>query len=208
MKDRYDNVDEYIEDLKQEIPKKDKCATHWYNLGLAFLSKRDFTAAEEAFLNALRQSPHLAEAYVQLGGICMERGDMEGCLRYNQEAANCRPKFAIPQSNIAFVHLQNGEPDKAIAALEKALKWDPSFVQARNALATAQFMKGNLEASEKTCRDLLADQPEFAPAWQNLALALFEQGRHDEAINACDRARELGHEIPEGFLEELKPYRK
>lgn len=208
MKDRYDDLDEYIADLKAAIAADAKCASHHYNLGLALLSKRDFTAAEEAFLNALRNSPHLAEAYVQLGGICMQRGDMEGCMRYNQEAANCRPKFSIAQSNIAFAHLQQGEPDKAIKALDKALGWDPKFVQARNLLATAHFMQGKLEESENDCRQLLADEPEFAPAWHNLALALFEQGRREEAIEACDRAQSLGFDVPEGFLAELAPFRK
>ena len=78
MKERYDDLDEYIADLKKEIEANAQCATHYYNLGLALLSKRDFVAAEEALLNAVRNSPHLAEAYVQLGGICLERGDLEG----------------------------------------------------------------------------------------------------------------------------------
>ena len=86
MKERYDDLDEYIADLKKEIEANAQCATHYYNLGLALLSKRDFVAAEEALLNAVRNSPHLAEAYVQLGGICLERGDLEGCLHYNEEA--------------------------------------------------------------------------------------------------------------------------
>lgn len=208
MKERYDDIDEYIRDLQREIMRNDNCASHYYNLGMAFLSKRDFAAAEEAFLNSIRNSSHLAEAYVQLGGICLQRGDLDGCLRYNEEAANCRPKFAIPQGNIAFVHIQRGEPDKAIEALQKALQWDPDFVQAKNALATAYFMKGDLEESEKASRELLKNHPDFAPAWNNLALALFEQGKQKDAIQAADHAAELGFEVPEGFLEELKPFRK
>ena len=74
MKERYDDLDEYIADLKKEIEANAQCATHYYNLGLALLSKRDFVAAEEALLNAVRNSPHLAEAYVQLGGICLVAG--------------------------------------------------------------------------------------------------------------------------------------
>lgn len=102
MKARYDDLDEYIADLKAEIAQNEQCATHYYNLGLALLTKRDFVAAEESFLNAVRNSPHLAEAYVQLGGICLERGDLDGCLRYNEEAANCRAKFPVPWSNICL----------------------------------------------------------------------------------------------------------
>jgi Flp pilus assembly protein TadD len=204
MKARYDDLDEYIADLKEEISQNEQCATHYYNLGLALLTKRDFVAAEEAFLNAVRNSPRLAEAYVQLGGICLERGDLDGCLRYNQEASQCRAKFPVPWSNIAFVHLQRGEPDKAITALRKALKWDPKFVQAKNALATAYYMKGEFEACENICNELLKEQPGFAPAWNNLALARFDRGNYAGATEAAEKARELGYEVPEAFLEELR----
>lgn len=206
MKARYDDIDEYIADLKAEIAQNEQCSNHYYNLGLALLTKRDFVAAEEAFLNAVRNSPHLAEAYVQLGGICLERGDLEGCLRYNEEAANCRAKFPVPWSNIAFVHLQRGEPDKAITALNKALKWDPKFVQAKNALATAYYMKGDFAVSEKICTELLQAEPGFAPAWNNLALARFDLGNYTGAAEAVQKAQELGFDVPQGFLEELKAH--
>ncbi len=206
MKARYDDLDEYIADLKAEIADNEQCANHYYNLGLALLTKRDFIAAEEAFLNAVRNSPHLAEAYVQLGGICLERGDLDGCLRYNEEASNCRAKFPVPWSNIAFVHLQRGEPDKAITALNKALKWDPNFVQAQNALATAYFMKGDSEACETQCLSIIKKEPAFAPAWNNLALAYFDRGEFAKAKEAADKAQELGFEVSEGFLEELKTH--
>ena len=70
MKDRYENLDEYIADLRAALSQNDGCANHHYNLGVALLSKGDFVAAEESFLAAVRNSSHLAEAYVQLGGIC------------------------------------------------------------------------------------------------------------------------------------------
>ena len=207
MKAKYDDLDEYIRDLQEEIKTSDKCANHYYNLGLAFLAKRDFMAAEDAFLKAVANSPRLAEAYVQLGGICQHKGDLDGCLHYNEEAANVRPKFAIPQSNIAYVHLQRGEPDKAMDAIAKALSWNPNFVQAKNALGLAHHMKREHEAAEKTFRELLAEEPEFAPAWHNLALTLSEVGRWDEAIEASDRAAALGYEAPEAFLKELAAHR-
>ena len=208
MKAKYEDIDEYIHDLQEEIKTNEKCANHYYNLGLAFLSKRDFVAAEDAFLKAVENSPRLAEAYVQLGGICQGRGDLDGCLHYNEEAANVRPKFAIPQSNIAYVHLQKGEPEKAMSAITKALQWNPNFVQAKNALGLAHHMKGEYEAAETVFRDLLRDQPDFAPAWHNLALTLFETGRFDDALEASDKAVSLGYEVPQGFLQELEPYRK
>ncbi|MDR1857084.1 MAG: tetratricopeptide repeat protein [Desulfovibrio sp.] len=207
MKDRYDDIDEYIADLKDEIGKNEQCATHHYNLGVALLSKRDFVAAEEALLEAVRNSPNLAEAYVQLGGICQDRGDLEGCLRYNEEAANCRPKFSVAWSNIAFVHVQRNDPDKALDAVDKALKWDPGFIQAMNVKAVALYMKGEYEKTEELCMAILNKEPHFAPAWMNLALACFEREDFGKAVQAADKAQELGYDVPEAFMEELRPHR-
>ena len=208
MKQRYDDIDEYIADLKKEIASNEQCANHHYNLGMALLTKRDFMGAEESFLAALRNSPRLAEAFVQLGGICLERGDLDGCLRYNEEAANCRAKFPIPWSNIGFVHIQRGDPTKAIAALKKALKWDPNFIQAHNALSTAYFMDGDFDACLESCTEVLRREPGFAPAWNNMALALFEKGEFERAVEAADKAQEGGFEVRPEFLADLAQYRK
>ncbi len=207
MKSQYDDIDEYIADLKSEIQQNDKCANHYYNLGLALLTKRDFMGAEDAFLAAVRNAPRLAEAFVQLGGICLERGDLDGCLRYNEEAANCRAKFPVPWGNIGFVHIQRGEPDKAITALKKAIKWEPNFIQAHSALATAFFMQGDYKASEEACNEALRREPNFAPAWNNLALALFEQSEFARSVEAADKAVTLGFEVRSEFLAELEPHR-
>ena len=71
MKDRYTDINEYIRDLQEEIQKDPKCAIHHYNLGVAMLSVGDYGEAENCFLEAIRQSAHLAEAYVQLGGLIL-----------------------------------------------------------------------------------------------------------------------------------------
>ena len=142
MKDRYTDIHEYIHDLQAEIEKDPKCAIHHYNLGVAMLSLGDYAEAEECFLNAVRNSGHMAEAFVQLGGLCLRRGDLDGCMQYNKEAAQCRAKFPVAWGNIGFVHLQKGEVDEAIAALHKALTWDPKYLQARATFASALYMKG------------------------------------------------------------------
>lgn len=204
MKEQYSNLDNYIADLKAEIAQNENCANHHYNLGVALLSKSDFMAAEESFLAAVRNSPHLAEAYVQLGGVCLHRGDLEGCLRYNEEAANCRAKFPIPWGNIGFVHLQRGEAEKAVSALQKALNWDPDFIQAMATLGAAYFMLGDYDASIEISNKAIARQESFAPAWNNLSLAYFEKGDREKAAEYAAKAVELGFDVRPEYLDELK----
>ncbi len=204
MKENYESLDEYIADLQSEIEENEgKCANHHYNLGVALLSKSDYMAAEDSFLEALRQSPRLAEAYVQLGGICLSRGDLDGCLRYNEEAAQCRAKFPVPWGNIGFVHLQRGETDKAIAALKKALKWDKDFIQAKATLGAALYMAGQIDASIALSNEVIDKHPAFGPAWNNLSLAWLEKGDRDKAKEFALKAVEFGYEVEDSYLKEL-----
>jgi len=203
MKERYESLDEYITDLQAEIAVNEDCANHYYNLGVALLSKKDYVASEEAFLTAVRKSPRLAEAYVQLGGLCLHRNDLEGCLRYNQEASQIRAKFSVPQANIGFVYLQMGELNKAIKALTKALDWDPEFVQARVTMASACFMEGKYDECIEHSNIVLKKVPQFAPAWNNLALALFEKEKYTDAMDAAHKADEFGYPVDPKFMKEL-----
>ena len=162
---------------------------------MAMLAKHDYVEAESAFLNAVRLSPRLAEGFVQLGGLCLQRGDYEGCLRYNTEASNIRAKYAVPQANIGFCHLQMGDIKKAKSALIKALKWDPEFLQARTTLASAYFMEGNYDACIEESSAVIKAQPVFGPAWNNLALAYFEKEEFKKAAEAVEQAQKCGYEV-------------
>ncbi|MGE4506806.1 MAG: hypothetical protein AB7D51_15780, partial [Desulfovibrionaceae bacterium] len=100
MDKQYNNVDEYIADLRENLAKNKDCGNTLYNLGVAHLSKREYMEAERYFRDAVEASPKMAEANVQLGGIAMQRGDLQSCLDYNVLATQQRPFFAVPWGNI------------------------------------------------------------------------------------------------------------
>lgn len=204
MKERYDDLDEYIADLQAEIAQSENCANHYYQLGMAMLAKKDYSEAEDAFLNSVRLSPRLAEGFIQLGGLCLQKGDYEGCLRYNEEASNIRAKYAVPQANIGFCHLQLGNVKKAKTALNKALTWDEGFLQARTTLASAYFMEENYDECIVQSMKVIRQEPNFAPAWNNLALAYFEKGEYEKADDAVKNAQKGGYEVPAAFLVDLE----
>ena len=114
------NVEEYIARQEAAIASNPDCGTSHYNLAVALLGQKKYDEAEKELHEAIGCSPTLAEAYVQLGGISLQRGDLENCLYYNKQAVQTRAGFAEGYSNIGFVYLQQGKPDEAIPALEKA----------------------------------------------------------------------------------------
>ena len=190
------NVEEFIVTQRAAIASNPDCGNSHYNLAVALIGLQKYDEAEKALKEAIHCSPTLAEAYVQLGGICLHRGDLDGCLAYNQQAIQSRAGFAEGWGNIGFVQLQKGEIDKAIDALEKATKWNPNFIQAYATLANAYLMK------------VLQLEPSFAIAHNNLAIAYLEKGEYEMAAEHCAKAVELGYKVAPEILKEVDEHRK
>ena len=50
--------------------------------------------------------------------------------------------------------------------------------------------------------------PDFAPAHHNLAIAYLEKGEAKAAIEHCERALELGYDVPAEILDEVEKLKK
>ncbi len=212
------NADEHIARLRGQITENEECGTTHYNLAVALMGKQEYAEAEKVLHDAVDNSPTLAEAYVLLGGICLQRGDLEGCYRFNQRATKARAGFAEGYGNMAFVLLQlvdgkdskddEEKVDKAIKHLKKAIIHNKKFIQAYTTLGTAYFMKGLVQEGIKANLEAIAMAPDFPIAHNNLAVAYLEIEDFEKAITHCDKAKEFGFEVAEQLLEELAPHRK
>ncbi len=211
------NVDEHIADLRSKIAQNTECGTTHYNLAVALIGKKEYDEAEDVLHDAIECSPNLAEAYVLLGGLYLQRGDLDGCLRYNRHAIKARAGFAEGYGNIAFVLLQQctGEDsdedkkkvDEAIKMLKKAIIHNSKFVQAFTTLGTAYFMKGLVKEGIEANKEAVRIQPDFPIAHNNLAVAYLELEEYKLALEHCDRARELGYDTPQALIDELEAHR-
>jgi tetratricopeptide (TPR) repeat protein len=201
------NVEEYIARQQAAIAANPDCGTSHYNLAIGLLGLKKYDEAEKELFAAIECSPTLAEAYVQLGGISLQRGDLEGCLHFNKRAVQSRAGFAEGYGNIGFVQLQLGNIEEAISALEKAIRWNPKFLQAYTTLANAYLMKGMIDESIDTSMKVIAIEPEFAVAHNNLGIAYLEKEEYSLAVKHLDKAVELGYEVASEIMDEIKKYR-
>ncbi len=197
------NADEYIAKQRAAIASNPECGTSHYNLGVALLGKKFYDEAEKELLEAVEHSPTLAEAYVQLGGICLKRGDTEGCLSYNQRSVHSRAGFAIGHGNIGFIKLQMGQIDDAIVSLEKAIKYNNKFLQAYTTLANAYLMRDMIDESIETNMKALELEPDFPVVHNNLAIAYLEKGEKELAAEHVKKAEKLGYEVAPEILQEI-----
>lgn len=201
------NVEEYIARNRASIASNPDCGMSHYNLAVGLLGQKKYDEAKKELHTAVDCSPNLAEAYVQLGGICLHFEDLDGCLAYNKQAVKSRAGFSEGYGNIGFVLMQKGEIDEAIGQLQKAITFNSKFLQAYTTLANAYFMKGLIDESIETSKKALKLEPLFAIAHNNIAISYLEKGLYDLAISHCDKALELGYEVSPDLLKEIEKHR-
>lgn len=197
------DVDEYIAIQRAAIAQNPECGNSHYNLAVALMGLKKYDEAEGELHTAVGCSPTLAEAYVQLGAICMQRGDLEGAMYYNQMSVKSRAGFSPGYANIGFL-LQKGEVDEAIKNLQKAVVYNSKFVQAFTTLGNAYLMKGLVDESIEANKKAIEIQPEFPVPYYNIGLGYLEKGEIELAAQNIEKAASLGYEVPEKILEEIK----
>ena len=201
------NATEYIAKCRDALASNPESDMTHYNLAVALLGIKEYKEAENELQAAIDCSPNFAEAFVQLGGLCLQRGDLDGCLAYNQHATKVRTGFSEGYGNIGFVQLQMGNVDEAIKSLQKAIIYNSKFLQAYATLANAYLMRGLIKESILTNLKVLKMEPSFAVAHNNLAIAYLENKEYDLAVKHCDKAIDLGYEVAPEILKDIETHR-
>lgn len=205
--DKPKDVEEYISVHKSAVDQNPDCGNSHYNLAVGYVGQRRLEEAERELHAALECSPNLAEAYVLLGGICLNRGDLDGCLNFNRKAVQVRPGFSEGYGNIGFVELQRGNVDEAIKNFERATTFNFRYVQAFANLGNAYLMKGLVEEAIAANQKAIKLAPDFAPAHNNLTIAYLEKGEFALAIEHCDKAVALGFDVAAPIRQEIDEHR-
>lgn len=200
-------TDEYIDAQQEVLSHNPECGTTRYNLALALIRQGRWEDAATELMEAVRCCPTLAEAYVALGGIYLQKGELDACVNANKNALAARPRFSLPYGNLGFAYMQMGQPEFAVQVLERAITLNPKFVQAHATLANAYFALGRLDESITASKRALELDNTFAPAHNNLAVAYCEQNNYQLAIEHCDKAISFGFAVATQFLDELAQHR-
>jgi tetratricopeptide (TPR) repeat protein len=176
----------------------------WFNLGSAREAAGDLDAAEEAFREAIRWSPVVANRYrggvppfpwrahLRLGRILAKRGMADEAAEQFRLAAETNPEGAEPLVALGNVLAERGRRDDAERALREALTRSPDDPLAHYNLGLLRDEAGDTAGAVASYRAAVSAAPEFAAAWNNLAVALYRSGDLEGARAAALRAARLG----------------
>lgn len=152
----------------------------YYNLGSISLSREDYPATEQYWLQfAERQNEPTAFIWSNLGAVAEMQRKTEAARSYLEKALEIDPDFANAYYNLGEHHLHTGEISAARAAIAKYREKAPSESDAYYLLAAVELKAGNAALAMQHLKT--AFKQGFKSADQILAEGYFEslQGKKE-----------------------------
>jgi hypothetical protein len=155
---------EAMQEFGKVIAGAPRWAPGFVNLGLAAFYAREIRSAEEAFREAIRLDPDLAQGHYALAILLKNEGKSEPAIAALERARTLDPEDADILYNLGVVHARQRRFDSAIEVLQRARQIDPNGMSIRYQLARALLQGGRQQAGEKEMEayQRLAADPRFA----------------------------------------------
>jgi tetratricopeptide (TPR) repeat protein len=157
--------------------------------GASAIAAGDLETAEARISLAIEYSPRFTEAWVNLGTIEMDRGNLEQARHDFRKARDLNPDLPAPHHALGLLAERQGHAEEAAKHYRDALKVDPGFAPARINLARALFARGDLEAAREQFLRTTEVAPGFADGWTGLCETLLRLGREEDAEQTLSATR-------------------
>lgn len=202
--EKFDQAITICEQIDRKIRDRDTTGSVYYNLGRAYLEKKQYAKARAEATEYIRLRKGAAKGYILQGDTFFRQGDYERALERYREAeqrvksneSDLQSKLAI-QMGIAYTRLSRPDYRAAIERLEAGRKQNPRNVEIVAALGGAYLAtrddKKVIDVTEPMVRDKEFDKRTAQQKRELLLLsgkAHYNQGKVSEArtrFEAADR---------------------
>jgi TolB-like protein/Flp pilus assembly protein TadD len=163
--------------------------------GLALLVCEHYEAAEREFGTAIKQNPHLFEAYYYYARTCFHQGKLEQAADLFKKAAEADPSDY--QSRCLRVQILRGmgkaddasrEALAATKVVEEHLKWNPDDSRAYHLGAGSLALTGDTERARRWLLRAVELAPDDPVVMYNVACNLATLGDTEKSLDYLERA--------------------
>ena len=134
---------------------------HWV-LGLVYMFRRNFKAAEKSIRTAIKLDPNFADAYALLCWNLQYAGEPERGLEAMEVAMRLNPRAPFPYLNAkSEAYFSLGDYESAVATASQALQLNPAGQRLRVVMAASLAQLGRTDDAQWEIQELLIHEPEF-----------------------------------------------
>ena len=162
--------------------------------------------AVKVYESAIERFPKSHYAYMNLGSMASDRGDLVKAKALFETALSLKPDDPDLLYNIGLLAMRSGYSEKADTLYRKCLALKPAHRKALNNLGASLLMKGDAKAAESLFEKALAVDPSNASVMANLAAAKLSLGDNLGARDLLAKARSIdpGNKTAEALLKSME----
>lgn len=142
--------------------------SQYNNLGVVYKEMGKFELAIEAYKEALRISPELAQTHSNLGNLYNATGQYTEAVQELRRAIELDPNLAEAHSNLGIVYTKIGKPDLAIGEYRKAVQLRPNLFRVHYNLGVLYFKQGRFAQARAEWQKAREIDPLYLPAQDGL----------------------------------------
>ena len=135
----------------------------------------DYATAANAYKQAVRLQPNMAELWANLGLMEQELGDTPQAVSSFQHANRLNPSLYVPNLFLGIDYVSVGKAKEAIPLLSKAEKANVSDAQPRLALGRAYAALGKYSLAVQAYKHVVDMNPKLSSTWFSLGIAYLDQ---------------------------------
>ena len=180
---------------------KETGAQAWFSIG--YLSqehrKNDLETAIDAYDEAIRLKPDLAEAYNNRGYVKDDLGRYEAALADYDEAIRLKSGYAEAYNNRGVTKRNLGRYEAALADYDEAIRLKSDNAEAYYNRGIAKNDFGRHEEALADYDEAIRLKSGYAEAYNNRGVAKRNLGRHEAALADYDKAIRLKSDNAEAY---------
>lgn len=166
--------------------------------------KKDFNKSLEAYSKALEvKKTDNFDIYLNRAITYSMMQQFDKALADFDTAATKKPDDDKLIQNRSFVYLQTKQYDKAITDYNELMKRFPDVKDYPFNRGLAKFNKGMFAEAIEDFSKSLQLKPDYKEAYFNISVAYKQMGKFKESLDYAQKAKSMGHTIPDNYLNEL-----
>lgn len=170
------------------------------DVAYAHLDQQNAHQARQVFEQVVAKAPHTAEAWLMLGALDGEAGNVSAALSNVQRAVELDPEYPEARLTLARLYQSLDRPTEAVAEARRACELEPGDTVAWKALAGLAGLAGDFETAEQAAHALLELDPHSPQTMAILASAQRGLGKLEEAAAGYRRALQQDNGLLEAYI--------
>ncbi|NET56918.1 MAG: tetratricopeptide repeat protein, partial [Symploca sp. SIO2E6] len=176
-------------------------AETYFYLGLALTKQSNLTVAQRqqgaiaAYQQAIRLRRESPLAYLELGKILAQTGNLDGAIAADQQAILLQPNSAVAKLELGKLLANKGDQIAAIAFYQQAVQLKPDLAEVWLYSGNALAKVGKWDEAIEYYQKQLQLQPGFVDAYCNLGIALAQVNQSNEAIRCFSKVMEINSDL-------------